>query len=76
MRSNVSDSLDLRGVPCPVNSARILMALAILDSGERLEAMVDEGEPIENVPPAIEAAGYKVVSQESRKDHWLLLIEV
>jgi TusA-related sulfurtransferase len=75
MSLDVTEQLDLRGVPCPANSARILVTLATMDSGQVLEAWIDSGEPIENVPPAIEAANYKVLEKTPIENFWSLKIE-
>jgi TusA-related sulfurtransferase len=49
-----TEILNLHGVPCPQNSAKTLLKLAGMDKGEILEIIIDDGEPIENVPSSIE----------------------
>ena len=46
--------LNLQGVPCPQNSAKAILKIAGMDTGALLEIIVDDGEPIENVPPSLE----------------------
>ena len=46
--------LNLKGVPCPRNSAIAILKIAGMDTGALLEIIVDDGEPIENVPPSLE----------------------
>lgn len=75
MNLDAIEQLDLRGVPCPANSAKILVTLAMMDSGQLLEVWLDDGEPIENVPPAIEAANYRVVDKRQTPTHWVLTVE-
>ena len=70
-----SEKLDLRGVPCPANTARILVTLTTMDSGQVLEAWIDGGEPLENVPPAIEAANYKVLDKKLVDNYWAIFVE-
>ena len=43
-------TLDLTGVPCPMNWVRTRLALEELKAGERLEVVLDSGEPLESVP--------------------------
>jgi TusA-related sulfurtransferase len=70
--------LDLIGVPCPRNSGLAIVKLETMFSGEYLEVVVDDGEPIENVPPSIEEDGeFKIVEKEMTDDkHWRLLVKV
>jgi len=67
--------MDLRGVPCPVNAARAIMQLALMSEGEVLEILIDDGEPIENVPASVESANYQILLQEQQSGgYWLLRI--
>lgn len=59
---NNPEILDLRGVPCPRNSARALIRLAGMNSGELLTIIVDEGEPLRNLTSALEAESFVIVS--------------
>jgi len=59
-----NDVLDLSGVPCPTNFTRAAMRLEFMDEGEVLELIVDDGEPIENVPENLEDDGHEVFSRE------------
>jgi len=45
--------MDLRGIPCPANTARILLKLETMPTGDVLKVTLDDGEPMENVPPAL-----------------------
>lgn len=68
------ERLDLSGVPCPQNTARALMALALLDEGEVLQILLDDGEPMENVPPALELEGHSIAARERTATGWRLTI--
>ena len=69
--------LDLSGVPCPRNSARALLKLELMSSGERLRVIIDDGEPIENVPSSLEVEGHTVEEREQRADgRWALSVRV
>ncbi|RME21363.1 MAG: sulfurtransferase TusA family protein [Deltaproteobacteria bacterium] len=71
------ETLDLTGVPCPQNAARTLMLLARMDSGEVLELIIDDGEPISLVPESIEDEGHEILSQEQLPDgRWRLRVQV
>jgi TusA-related sulfurtransferase len=56
----LSEALDLRGVPCPLNWVRARLALEGLGRGERLELVLDSGEPLESVPRSALEDGHSV----------------
>lgn len=68
--------LDLRGVLCPINFVRTKLKLEELDAGETLEVLLDEGDPIQNVPRSVKEEGHQVlkVSRDSQ-GHFSLIIE-
>ncbi len=71
------ERLDLRGVPCPMNSARTLVQLETMDTGEILEVLLDDGEPVENVPDSIDEAFYEIIDQKKIDDRdWRIRIKV
>jgi sulfite reductase (ferredoxin) len=68
--------LDLSGVACPINYVKTKLKLEELEIGQRLEVILDEGEPIRNVPKSLQGDGQKILSQEKMDDrHYRLLIE-
>jgi sulfite reductase (ferredoxin) len=66
---------DLRGVKCPLNFAQTKVQIAGMQPGETLEVILDDGEPIENVPGSVKLDGHIVLNQEKIGDHWTVLIE-
>jgi sulfite reductase (ferredoxin) len=66
---------DLRGVRCPINFAQTKVLLATMKSGENLEILLDDGEPIQNVPGSVKLDGHKVLKQDRVGEHWTVLIE-
>ena len=53
-------TLDLRGVPCPLNWVKTRLALEQLEPGGRLTVELDAGEPIESVPASARDEGHAV----------------
>jgi len=53
-------TLDLTGVPCPMNWVRTRLALEELPAGERLEVVLDPGEPLDSVPRSAREEGHDV----------------
>ncbi|HYS42570.1 MAG TPA: sulfurtransferase TusA family protein, partial [Geobacteraceae bacterium] len=43
-------TIDLRGVSCPTNFVKAKLALEMVDAGEVVEFLLDDGEPVKNVP--------------------------
>ncbi|MFL5826671.1 MAG: sulfurtransferase TusA family protein [Thermoleophilaceae bacterium] len=56
----MSTSLDLTGVPCPMNWVRTKLALESLEPGEELSVALDDGEPIDSVPRSAREDGHEV----------------
>jgi sulfite reductase (ferredoxin) len=68
--------LDLSGVACPINYVKTKLKLEELEPGQFLEVILDEGEPIRNVPESLKNDGQKILSQDKIDDHhYSLLIE-
>lgn len=74
-RDNIKKK-DFRGVACPMNFVKTKIELQPMKSGERLEILLDDGEPINNVPNSVKLEGHKVLEQEQASDgFWRVLIE-
>lgn len=56
--------LDLAGVKCPMNYAKVKLMLETLDAGDELEVLLDVGEPVRNVPRSLGMDGHTIVSLE------------
>ncbi len=68
--------LDLSGVMCPMNFVKTKLQLEEMDEGQILEVIIDEGEPVRNVPRSVKAEGHKVLELEEVPDgHYRLVIE-
>lgn len=57
--------LDLRGVICPYNFVKTKLRLETLEPGQILAVLLDDGEPIRNVPQSVANEGHTVLAQES-----------
>ena len=68
--------LDLRGVECPLNFVKTKIQLEKMQSGEKLEVLLDSGEAIESVPPSIIEEGYTILSTEPVNNYFKVLISV
>ena len=56
----MSEYLDLRGTPCPVNFVRCRLALEALNQNNSLQVDLDRGEPEETVLSGLRKEGYEI----------------
>ncbi|MDH5509849.1 MAG: sulfurtransferase TusA family protein [Nitrospinota bacterium] len=67
--------MDLTGVACPFNYTKIKLRLELLPVGARIEALLDDGAPIRNVPRSLENDGQKVISISPVGKQFKLLLQ-
>ncbi|MFQ3675031.1 MAG: sulfurtransferase TusA family protein, partial [Endomicrobiia bacterium] len=53
------EKLDLRGISCPMNFVKTKLKLEEMQKDEILEVLLDDGEPIINVPRSVKEEGHK-----------------
>lgn len=69
-------TIDLRGVSCPTNFVKAKLALDEFDSGDRVEFLLDDGEPVKNVPRSLKSEGHKLLGlRETAEGHYILDVE-
>jgi tRNA 2-thiouridine synthesizing protein A len=66
--------LDLRGVICPYNFVKTKLKLETMQSGQVLSVLLDDGDPIRNVPRSVENEGHTVLAQERLDKVYRVLI--
>ncbi len=69
-----SAELDLRGVLCPYNFIKTKLRLETMDTGATLSILIDDGEPIRNVPRSVLEDGHVILSQEKVGDGFRVVI--
>lgn len=68
--------IDLRGVSCPTNFVKAKLALEDLDNGTVVQILLDDGEPVKNVPRSLKSDGHKLVGlRQSDEGHYILELE-
>ncbi len=70
----VDQRIDLSGVICPNNFVKTKLKLEEMQAGQILEVILDEGEPIKNVPRAVKEEGHQILKVEKIGKYWRLLI--
>ena len=69
------DSVDLRGVVCPMNFVKTKLKIEAMNEGDVLEVYLDEGEPIQNVPKSIKDEGHKIVEVNKEDGYFRIKVE-
>ncbi len=62
--------IDLKGVACPLNFVKAKLELEKISVGEILEILLDEGEPIRNVPESFTEQGQEIIETKNKGDHF------
>lgn len=77
MSSNieVNASLDITKDVCPITFVKTKLKLEQLQKGQVLEVILNDGEPIQNVPRSVKGEGHKIISVEPQGEKYRLLIE-
>ena len=77
MSNQQNPQLDLRGVACPINYVKTKLKLEDMVKGEFLEVLLDEGEPIKNVPRSAREDGNKIIKLQKSPggDHYSVTIK-
>jgi TusA-related sulfurtransferase len=65
--------IDLRGVSCPINFVKAKLALEGLAHGETARILLDDGEPVKNVPRSLKADGHKLVGLKQAEEGYYIL---
>jgi tRNA 2-thiouridine synthesizing protein A len=67
--------LDLRGVMCPYNYVKTKLKLEEMKPGQILAVLIDDGEPIRNVPRSARDEGHNVLQIQKMESSFRVLVE-
>ncbi len=68
-------TVDLRGVTCPTHFVKAKLELEVAEVGETLQFLLDDGEPVKNVPRSLKAEGHRLISLQENGLYYLLTLE-
>ncbi len=71
---NITDTVDITDVNCPITFVKAKIALEELDDGDILSIRLNDGEPVQNVPKSLKEEGHKVLSLSDNGDGTFELI--
>ncbi|TKB72652.1 MAG: sulfurtransferase TusA family protein [Nitrospira sp.] len=74
MTAQPDAELDLRGVICPYNFVKTKLKLEAMEQGQVLAVLLDDGDPIRNVPQSVRNEGHTVLSQDCVEGSYRVLI--
>ncbi len=67
--------IDLRGVLCPINFVKAKLALEMLEPGETVQFLLDDGEAVKHVPRSIKGEGHTLRRLEESGGYYSLIVE-
>ena len=73
--TNVDKKADLKGVACPINYVKTKLELEELEVGQVLEVLLDDGEPILNVPRSAKEDGHQILEVNKVDNYYSVLIQ-
>lgn len=73
--ARIDQTLDLKGVPCPMNFVKTKLKLEDMGSGQLLEVFLDDGDPITNVSASVKEEGHQILKVEQLGNHWKLVVK-
>ncbi len=71
----VDTQIDITKEICPMTYVKTKLKLETMSSGQVLEVILREGEPLTNVPKSIMAEGHKILDVRKDGEFYKLLIE-
>lgn len=74
LEEKFGSSLNLKGVLCPINFVKIKLRLEEMQDGQILEVIIDDGEPMQNVPRSIKEEGHKIIKAKKLLDNSFRLL--
>jgi tRNA 2-thiouridine synthesizing protein A len=66
--------LDLRGVICPYNFVKTKLKLEAMEQGQILSVLLDDGDPIRNVPRSVSNEGHTILSEDRVEGSYRVVI--
>jgi tRNA 2-thiouridine synthesizing protein A len=71
----VDTQIDITKEICPMTYVKTKLKLETMSSGQVLEVILREGEPLTNVPKSLMAEGHKILDVRQDGEFYKLLIE-
>ncbi|MCL4425307.1 MAG: sulfurtransferase TusA family protein [Firmicutes bacterium] len=72
--NKTTNTLDLRGVACPMNFVRAKLFLEQMEPGALLEVIIDQGDPLRHVPASLRTEGHEILAARPLESGFQLLV--
>jgi sulfite reductase (ferredoxin) len=73
LKTNVE--IDLRGVGCPMNYVKTKLEIEKMQVGEIISVLLDDGEPINNVPASLKEDGQELLNMEKIEEYYKITVK-
>jgi len=67
-------TVNLRGVPCPLNFVKAKLAIEKAGVGDILDIEIDDGEPIQNLPVSLGRQGQEILGTTKHENYFCLRV--
>lgn len=67
--------LDITNEVCPMTFVKTKLKLETLEPGQHLEVIMNDGEPMRNVPRSLKEEGHKIVGTKKERNIFHLIVE-
>jgi len=71
----IDQTIDLRGVSCPLNYVKTKLKLEGMEVGQVLEVLLDDGESIVSVPRSAKDDGHEILEAKQIGGHFQVLVK-
>ena len=71
----IDNQIDITKEICPMTYVKTKLKLETMSSGQVLEVILRDGEPLRNVPKSIMSEGHKILDVRREGEFYKLLIE-
>jgi len=67
--------LDITNEVCPMTFVKTKLKLETLETGQHLEVILNDGEPLRNVPRSLKEEGHRIVGTKKDGTKFHLIVE-
>lgn len=65
---NIDETVDITDVVCPLTFVKAKVAIEELEEGQILSVLLNDGEPVQNVPRSLKEEGHQILKLIDNKD--------
>jgi len=73
--ARINQTLDLKGVSCPLNYVKAKLKLEEMEVGQVLKILLDDGESVVSIPRSAKEDGHRILRIRQIEDYFEVLVE-